>query len=73
MNREKAAKSILVMDLQELGCGDMDRKDVDQNKYWWRALVLLYDMICFEGGSSRSHYMEEPFWKRLWTCRKTEY
>jgi hypothetical protein len=25
------------------------------------------------GGSSRSHYMEEPFWKRRWTCRQTEY
>jgi len=26
-----------------------------------------------EGGSSRSHYMEESFWRRLWTCRQTEY
>ena len=26
-----------------------------------------------EGGSSRSHYVESSFWKRLWTCRKTDY
>ena len=27
----------------------------------------------FEGGSSRSHYVERSLWKRLWTCRKTDY
>ena len=27
----------------------------------------------FEGGSSRSHYVESSIWKRLWTCRKTYY
>jgi len=30
-------------------------------------------MLSFEGGSSRSHYVEESFWRRLWTCRPTEY
>ena len=30
-------------------------------------------ILSFEGGSSRSHYVEEPFWRRLWTCRQTEY
>ena len=30
-------------------------------------------MLSFEGGSSRSHYVEEPFWKRRWTCRQTDY
>ena len=29
--------------------------------------------ISFEGGSSRSHCVEESFWRRLWTCRQTEY
>jgi hypothetical protein len=29
--------------------------------------------MSFEGGSSRSHYVEESFWRRLWTCRQTEY
>jgi len=29
--------------------------------------------LSFEGGSSRSHYVEESFWRRLWTCRQTEY
>jgi len=27
----------------------------------------------FEGGSSRSHYVEASFWRRLWTCRQTDY
>ena len=30
-------------------------------------------ILPFEGGSSRSHYMEASFWRRLWTCRQTEY
>jgi len=30
-------------------------------------------IISFEGGSSRSHYVEESFWRRLWTCRQTDY
>ena len=25
------------------------------------------------GGGSRSHYVEASFWRRLWTCRQTEY
>ena len=29
--------------------------------------------LSFEGGSSRSHYVEGSFWRRLWTCRQTEY
>ena len=24
-------------------------------------------------GSTRSHSLENSFWKRLWTCRKTDY
>jgi hypothetical protein len=27
----------------------------------------------FEGGSSGSHCVESSLWKRLWTCRKTDY
>jgi hypothetical protein len=27
----------------------------------------------FEGGSSRSHYVESSLWKRIWTCRKADY
>ena len=30
-------------------------------------------IVSFEGGSSRSHYVEASFWRRLWTCRQTEY
>jgi hypothetical protein len=28
-------------------------------------------ILSFEGGSSRSHYVESSLWKRPWTCRKT--
>jgi hypothetical protein len=30
-------------------------------------------ILSFEGGSSGSHYVESSLWKRLWTCRKTDY
>ena len=30
-------------------------------------------VLSIEGGSSRSPYVEESFWKRLWTCRLTDY
>ena len=30
-------------------------------------------ILSFDGGSSRSHYVESSIWKRLWTCRKTDY
>ena len=30
---------------------------------------LNLPILSIEGGSSRSHYVEESFWKRLWTCR----
>jgi hypothetical protein len=30
-------------------------------------------LLSFEGGSSRSHCVESSVWKRLGTCRKTDY
>jgi hypothetical protein len=30
-------------------------------------------ILSFEGGSSGSQYVESSLWKRLWTCRKTDY
>ena len=30
-------------------------------------------LLSIEGGSSRSHYVDDSFWKRLWTCRLTDY
>ena len=33
--------------------------------------IYIY-MYSIEGGSSRSHYVEESFWQRLWTCRLTD-
>jgi hypothetical protein len=42
-----------------------------------RRRKLLDDLkeriVSFEGGSSGSHYVETSLWKRLWTCRKTDY
>ena len=43
-----------------------------------RRKKLLDDLkdrriLSIEGGSSRSHCVEESFWKRLWTCRLTDY
>ena len=43
-----------------------------------RRRKLLDDLkerriLSFEGGNSRSHYVESSLWKRLWTCRKTDY
>jgi hypothetical protein len=44
-----------------------------------RCTRLLDDLngkeriLSFEGGSSGSHYLESLLWKRLWTCRKTDY
>jgi hypothetical protein len=42
-----------------------------------RRKKLLDDLgkeviLSFEGGSSRSHYVESSLWKRLWNCRKTD-
>ena len=30
-------------------------------------------MLSFEGGGFGSHYVEESFWRRLWTCRQTDH
>jgi hypothetical protein len=30
-------------------------------------------ILSFEVGRTRSHYVENRLWKRLWTCRKTDY
>ena len=41
-----------------------------------RRKKLLDDLKDGRGycqGSSRSHYVEESFWKRLWTCQLTDY
>jgi hypothetical protein len=42
-----------------------------------RRRKLLDDLketiLSFERGSSGSHYVESSRWKRLWTCRKTDY
>jgi hypothetical protein len=40
---------------------------------YWMTLRKGEKMFSFEGGSSRSRYVESSLWKMLWTCRKTDY
>jgi hypothetical protein len=37
-----------------------------------RHKQLLYDLKK-KRGSTRSHSVENSLWKRIWTCRKTDY
>jgi hypothetical protein len=46
------------------------RQGKDVGSYWM-TLRKSEDTL-FERGNSGSHYMESSFWKRLWTCRKTD-
>ena len=46
-------------------------EEEDVRSYW--MTLRTGEDTPFEGGSSRSHYVEESFWRRLWTCRQTEY
>jgi len=38
-----------------------------------KYLEQNYLVTLTEEGSSRPHYVEALFWRRLWTCRQTEY
>jgi len=38
-----------------------------------RRRKKLLDELKDRRGSSRSHYVVESFWRRLWTSRQTEY
>ena len=37
------------------------------------SIYIYIYILSIERGSSRSHYVEESFWKRLWNCRLTDY
>jgi hypothetical protein len=39
---------------------------------YWMTLRKGEDTV-IERGSTRSHFVENSFWNRLWTCRKTDY
>jgi hypothetical protein len=39
---------------------------------YWMTLRTGEDTLIWRG-SCRSHYVEESLWRRLWTCRQTEY
>ena len=53
------------------------KREMEVTRRWGRRRKKLLDdldrILSFEGGSSRSHYVEESFWRRFWTCRQTEY
>jgi hypothetical protein len=47
-------------------------EDRKMRKRTWDAAGWLWGwerMLSLEGGGSGSRYVEELFWKRLWTCR----
>jgi hypothetical protein len=49
-------------------------EDGKMRKRTWEAAGWPWGwerMLSFEGGVSGLRYVEEPFWKRLWTCRQT--
>jgi len=43
------------------------------SKFFNVVCIRQERIFSFEGGGSRSHYMEASFWRRLWTCRQTEH
>jgi hypothetical protein len=45
-------------------------EEKDVGSYW---MTLRKGGDTSEGGSTRSHYVESSLWKRLWTCRETDY
>jgi len=54
----------------------VDRSDRKTRKKTYEATRLPSGkerILSFEGGSSRSHYVESWLWERLWTCRKADY
>jgi hypothetical protein len=47
-------------------------EDRKMRKRTWEAARWPWGwerMLTFEGGGYGSRYVEEPFWRRLWTCR----
>jgi hypothetical protein len=44
--------------------GGREDEEEDVSSYW---------IMEIERGSSRSHSLENSIWKKLWTCRKTNY
>jgi len=68
------------MSISEL-CPDIDkiacyRRQVGIGRYAVivvAILAVLERILPIEGGGCISHYVEESFWKRLWTCRLTDY
>jgi hypothetical protein len=49
------------------------RKDEEEDvgSYW--MTLRKKRMLTSDEGSSRSHCVERSLWKRLWTCRESEY
>jgi len=47
------------------------RRGKNVGSYW--LTLRNEEVLSFEGGSSRLHCVESSLWKRLWTCRKTDY
>jgi hypothetical protein len=66
--RRRSWEDNIKMDLQTIGRVFCSLKS--------QLFVLWYNkesIVSFERGSSGSLYVESSLWKRLWTCRKTDY
>jgi len=46
----------------------MENGEEDVSSYW----ITLWKQQEIEGGRTRSHSVENSFWKRVWTCPKTD-
>jgi hypothetical protein len=68
---ERRIQKLLKSLLYEISKKWKEDEEEGVRSYW---MTLRQERILsIEGGSSRSHCVDESFWKRLWTCRLTDY
>jgi hypothetical protein len=60
-------------EIEVIGRRGRRRRKLLDNLQERKGYSHLKEELSFEGGSSRSHYVESSLWKRFWTCRKTDY
>ena len=64
----KYAEDLALMSKEETMLQSMIDKLIEIGRFYGMEMILS-----FERGDIVSHYVEESFWKRLWTCRQTDY
>jgi hypothetical protein len=58
---------------KDKGRDESDKKARKKTNYWMTLRTGEERILSSEGGCSRSRYVEESFWRRLWACLQTEY